>query len=354
MTTKKTVLVSSLDWGLGHASRTVPLVQKLLADQHTVIIACTKKQEIYFNEFFGDQVQYIKCPEYNITYSSILPLYLKIAIQFPKIILKSFLENLWLKKIVRQKNVEVVLSDNRFGMYNKEIRSIYLTHQIHVKTPLRFNLADYWHKKMIRNFSEVWIPDVENGLSGELSFPYPKKHPPHKYIGILSALKKVESYHKKSNQLLIILSGPEPQREILEKKLIEILPKINWSGEIIFVLGKQTGTIETSYKGNVKYFSRLSGQSLATLILESSLVICRSGYSTIMDLCVLESSGVLIPTPGQTEQEYLAHRLFLKYGIPYLNQDKITSLTLLEAIKKAMEIRFPRYENQYFSSNPLL
>lgn len=219
-----------------------------------------------------------------------------------------------LKNIISEKKIDVVISDNRYELTDSRTYNILITHQLKIQTPGILNLASPFILKKInsyiKNFNETWIPDFEgeNNLSGKLSHfkNFPDKN--FYFIGPLSRFALLPQVEKeKKNDLLILLSGPEPQRSILEKKLIGQAQEI---GLKTIVLQGKPGLSEAHQEKNVQIIPHLPDDELAGLIKSSKTVICRSGYSTIMDLAVLGSKAVLIPTPGQTEQEYLADKFY--------------------------------------------
>jgi hypothetical protein len=124
------------------------------------------------------------------------------------------------------------------------------------------------------------------------------------YLGPLSRLEKKEVETK--YELMVILSGPEPQRTMLEEKLTFELQ--NYSGQIIFIKGKVENEQKIDVIKNITYYNFMTSPEIETAFNESEIVLCRSGYTTVMDLAKLEKKAFFIPTPGQFEQEYLAKR----------------------------------------------
>ena len=325
---------------MGHATRCVPIIEKLLSEGNTIFLAGSEVQHQLFKSYFSNHVHYLISPSYSISYSRRIPLFISVLLQMPKIFIVKRMENFWLRRMVKDKNIEVIISDNRFGMYNKRIQSIYITHQLNVKTPYKLNLAKLWHQRIMKNYNEIWVPDSPDGISGELTSPVSSTLPPVKLIGILSALRPTFC-KKKENQILVLLSGPEPQRGILEEKLLRVFNQVELPYQFVMVCGNLNNSSETNKDTKVKRVDWVSGSELSKLIEESRLIVCRSGYSTLMDLCVFGSSALLIPTPGQTEQEYLAQHCSSKFGIPFLTQNNLTEDCLKTSIEEAMKHRFP-------------
>jgi spore coat polysaccharide biosynthesis predicted glycosyltransferase SpsG len=319
----KTIFISPLDWGLGHASRCVPLIYDLKKN-NKIIIGVTELNAFFFEYYFPD-LEKITLPSYQISYSKVLPLWFKLLLQWPKIKSVIKLENKVLEILVTKYKIDVVISDNRYGLYHKNVKSIFVTHQLNLQAPFSFGIANRINRKCIHRFSEVWVPDYQDKnqrLSGQLSDSEDIKIPVT-YIGPQSALTifKDKSIQKRIDYL-ILLSGPEPQRTILEEQLIEKFSSV--SGEIVLVRGANFKSKTAPY--HIKVINFAYDNQLKNLIVNAETIICRSGYSTLMDLHLLEKKQIiLVPTPGQTEQEYLASYWHVKYGTTIINQQRIKS-----------------------------
>jgi len=322
--TGKKILVAPLDWGLGHATRCIPIVRELLLAGHEVIIAADGNGEHILREEFPE-LQFINLEGYRLSYSKSVPAWLKIILQLPKIMTVMRREHAALKKIIDEHQIDVVISDNRFGLWNKKVRTVYVTHQLMIKCPrgLKFfePVLHALHKMIIRKYDQCWVPDYSGSenLSGDLAhkYPLPKNA---EFVGPLSRFTHGKK-HDIEYDLCIILSGPEPARTSLEKKVWSLLE--NYKGKCIVILGRP-GHNHPSANSHVKIFSHLNSGVLEKAILSSAFVICRSGYSGIMDLIALKKNALLIPTPGQTEQEYLAEYLSAKKIFQCMQQKDFT------------------------------
>lgn len=305
------VLICPLNWGLGHASRCVPLIKHLTDKGYKItIVADGFPLEFLRQEF--PTLSFVEYSSYPVRYSkgkSQTGAMIRCA---PKILAKIISEHRWLKKLLKTRNFDMVISDNRFGMWNKHIHSVYITHQIMVKMPkgLKFVEGFFYrfHRFFISKYDECWIPDYEgeSNLSGDLVHKYtlPKNAV---FIGTLSRFSLSENVvPNEEYNTVCILSGVEPQRSIFEKELIERFK--NSSKKTIIVQGKPQKEKQTQTVNNITIVSHLESAELASILLGAERIICRSGYSTIMDLDTLKCLGKteFIPTPGQTEQEYLA------------------------------------------------
>jgi uncharacterized protein (TIGR00661 family) len=315
----KTIFISPLDWGLGHATRCVPIIKSLSKD-NTVVIGVSHLNAPFFIRHFPN-LQKAELPSYKISYSKNLPAWLKIILQWPKIKSVVKKERQVLKKIISHYKIDVVISDNRFGLTNENVKCIFITHQLNLKGPFSLSIADRVNKKYINSFNEIWVPDYEDKsrrLSGVLSDSAGVKVPVT-YIGPQSFLNDPEFKTTGSEKIdyLILLSGVEPQRSILEKILVEKFNK----NKLKILLVRGSATNFELQRGNLKVVDFSFGEELKNIIINADTVICRSGYSTLMDLHLLNKNKlILIPTPGQTEQEYLAAYWKKKFNILVIDQ----------------------------------
>ncbi len=317
----KKILLAPLDWGLGHAARCVPLIKQLQQQKNSLVIACTTVQKSFLQQEITG-VTYVYLFGYNVRYASTLPLWIKIAWQMPRLCMVVRRENKWLANYLQKDKIDIVISDNRFGFYSKEVESIFITHQLNIQSPALKKLVNVVNASFIKNFNTCWIPDYEkeqDRLSGVLSQPEQSLKNTI-FIGPLNRFEKKETQEKKYD-LLILLSGPEPQRTWLEEKLISVLLNTNY--KIALVRGSYL-PLSTKLHGNFHVTDIASTSQLQELFNSSEKIICRSGYSTLMDLHALGLKALLIPTSGQTEQEYLATYWKDKFGFTFLEQKNIS------------------------------
>ena len=314
MKTPRRILISPLDWGLGHASRIIPLIDKHLELGDNVIIAGSGMSLNLLKKHFP-HLHSIEIPSFTMKYSAGKSQVWAVAKAFPRLIYYSIGEHKALKRIVNEENIDFIISDNRFGLFHKTVPCAYITHQILIKLPKGWAWLEafvaFVHRCIINRFTECWVPDFEDvseSLAGELS--HPNKKPRNvKYIGALSRFQlgvRSEELGVR-NLVLAILSGAEPQRTMLEKELLMSLQEEQHE-DIILVQGKVEAEQKVGKVGKVTVYNYMSTEELQEYILKADKIICRSGYSSIMDLHALGKlqNATLIPTPGQTEQEYLA------------------------------------------------
>ena len=303
------VLVAPLDWGLGHASRCLPLIDYLQKLHCRVTIAGEGPTiELLKKEF--PLLEYIGLKGYQIRYPKkgwfFIP---QMIAQIPRIINSILREHGWLKKQLKKQKWDLTISDNRYGLHTKDATTLFITHQPNIITGLG-RLIDGLAAKIllhqIEKFSQCWIPDIsgEKSIAGKLSNPNPLPINAI-HIGLLSRLEKNST--KINEYVLVLLSGPEPQRTILEQLLIKQLEYCN--EKILFIRGLPAEQSSMAPTNNINFINYMDAQALSEAMSGAKAVVCRSGYSSVMDLLKLNKKALLIPTPGQTEQLYLAKRL---------------------------------------------
>ncbi len=340
------ILISPLDWGLGHASRCIPVINHLIDAGHKVTIGGYGRSLILLQKEFP-LLESIELQGFSPTYSKSGNLLLQLFMLLPQFIGTIFREHTKLKRLIKHSHFDLIISDNRYGLWNHRIKSILITHQVMIKTPAWLRFAEYplylFSRMLISRFDECWIPDYAEtpGLSGDLSHKYtlPRNA---RFIGPLSRFKQSESMlkgNKGKGMIAAIISGPEPQRTVFEDLVTRQLSGLNLAGTI--VSGKPESEKNEVANINLKILPHLYTVEMKALINSSSLLICRSGYSSIMDLHALGAKALFVPTPGQTEQIYLAE-LHKKAGTA-LWRDQ-TFLNLNNDIEDAM--KFIGFENK--------
>jgi UDP:flavonoid glycosyltransferase YjiC (YdhE family) len=308
---KLQVLISPLDWGLGHAARCIPVIRKLLAEGHKVTLAGKGRSVAMLQKEFP-QLECLGLDGFSPSYSRSGNMILDLFLQLPAFIFSIVSEHYKLRKLIAGRSFDVIISDNRYGLWNKKIKSILITHQVMIKTPEWLRFAEYpvyrISRMMISRFDECWIPDtsVAPGLSGDLSHKYPLPANA-KFIGLLSRFEHAENDKKSTlpyGGIVAVISGPEPQRSVFEDIVISQLAGLNQPATIL--RGKPETEQVIERKGKLTLISHSNADETRSIIASSSVVICRSGYSSAMDLAVLKAKALFVPTPGQTEQLYLA------------------------------------------------
>lgn len=336
---RKRVLVAPLDWGLGHATRCIPIVERFLQQNCDVLLAgCDSSLEILKQHF--PQLPFFVLPSYNPYYSKGSFMVFAMLRQLPKFIRAIKTEHRVVEKLILDQKIDLVVSDNRFGCWSANAKSIFITHQVTILMPSGWQvmapLVNYFNRKQIQRFDACWIPDFSNHmLSGKLTIT----NLPVCYIGPLSRFS-VPSLRQERYDILILLSGPEPQRTVLEQIMIRSFEKTKLN--VLLVRGKY-GRDRCATSSNFNVIDFLYTDELKETIENASLVICRSGYSTIMDLAKLKRRAFFIPTPGQSEQEYLAVRLKEMGIASFVKQDSFDTddiFRLSENYKGFVDVEF--------------
>jgi uncharacterized protein (TIGR00661 family) len=344
---KPRILIAPLDWGLGHATRCIPVISALIQQNCTVFVAAeTQVKSLLQNEF--PQLQFIPLQGYRVRYSrNAVWMPMKLLMQLPKIIRRIYAENRWLKKVVKANHIHAVIADNRMGLFHKNIPCIYITHQLTIKTgnPFTESIAQKIHYHYINKFSACWVPDEAGdiNLAGVLSHPAILPRVPVTYIGPLSRFQKKDT--EPTYDCCIILSGPEPQRTVFEDLILKDLHQT--TGKIFLARGLPGNTERLEINNPfIEIKNHLTAVELNNIILQSKIIISRCGYSTVMDLAKLKKKAILVPTPGQTEQEYLAR--YVQANKLFYTVDQ-QHFSLPEVIKNAALFEFNNrpFEDDY-------
>lgn len=325
MQDSKRILVAPLNWGLGHATRCIPIIHALLDHGHLPFIASDgvalsllKKEFPYLPAF--------ELPSYKISYAEKGRHFkIKMIWDSPKVLKAIAKEKKLVKNLVKTHGLDGIISDNRLGAYYKKVPCVFITHQLNVLSGNTTWMSSKAHQKIIKKFDICWVPDVQEkpNLTGKLGH-LKKTKLNIAYLGPLSRFEKKEL--PIVYDLMVLLSGPEPQRSILEERLLSELH--GFEGSILFVKGKiETEQVQEEIqipKGKILHYNFMKSHELEHALNQSAKVLCRSGYTTIMDLAKLEKKAFFIPTPGQYEQEYLAKRLQKQGVVPYSRQEDFT------------------------------
>jgi uncharacterized protein (TIGR00661 family) len=319
MQKSKNILIAPLNWGLGHATRCIPIINAIIKNGDRPIIASDGPALALLKKEYPKET-FIKLPSYDIAYvKKGQNLRLKMLKDSPKIWMAIRNEHQMLQEIIPKYTISGIISDNRLGLYSNLVPSVIITHQLQVLSGSTTWLSTQLHLHYIKKYDYCWIPDLNgpDNLSGKLSFN--EDFDIEKvYLGPLSRFKNTGNYQKKYD-LMVLLSGPEPQRSILAKKLLTELK--TYKGEVLFIAGKVEKEQKVEKKGRLTYYNYLSTDGLQKALDRSEMVLSRSGYTTIMDLQKMGKKAFFIPTPGQFEQEYLAELLDQKGIVPYATQE---------------------------------
>jgi hypothetical protein len=307
----------------------VYLVQKFAANECFEVTMAADGPAFDLLKSALPEIPIIRFPGPVVRYGRKGPAWLFLVRSFPKFLVNLHKEHAYLKKIVKDKKFDLVISDNRYGLYYRRCTTIFLTHQLRVPFPgfLKWMepLGQRIHYRFIRRFDFCWIPDLPGpeSIGGRLS--HPERKPPNThYIGLISRFMGIipKPAPEPKTDIVVLLSGPEPQRTILESELIKRLEHRPES--VLMVRGLPGCEPTDSMHRNIRLVTHMPASRLKAFLVHSKHIICRAGYSSIMDLLVLGRTAIIIPTPGQPEQEYLASYLHSKkyfYRLPQSNLD---------------------------------
>jgi UDP-N-acetylglucosamine transferase subunit ALG13 len=335
---QKSVLIAPLDWGLGHATRCIPVITGFIELGYSVTIATEGAHEIILREAFPT-LTFLRLKGYHIRYSKNVKGFALIMIaQIPRILYNILREFWWLHRTNRHQQFDLIVSDNRLGFFHFKTPSVFITHQLNLQTPFTWStrLLQWMQYNWFKLFYDmVWVPDIEGdqNLSGILGNPRFKPSLPVWYMNCLSRLHAYASIQKTgaapNNLFLGILSGPEPQRSILQDILWKAGNQLQQPFKLIAGTASQPNNHAVSEFGSIVPY--LGGPDLVKAIENTRYIISRGGYTSLMELIPLNKPLILVPTPGQTEQEYLAKRWQEKGWAIAFDQSAFHLETALEA-----------------------
>jgi uncharacterized protein (TIGR00661 family) len=318
----ETVLFTVLDWGLGHATRSIPIIHAFLRKGFQVSIAGEGNSLLLLKKEFSE-LSFYPLDGIQVSYNNSS---LDILLKTPSLLKSIQKEHAQFIELCNQINPQLIVSDNRYGAWHSTIPSIFIGHQLYLQAPnVISKFAEpflfYLHKQFLKRFNKIWIPDFpgNDNLSGVLSH-HSSIHQNFncEFIGAISRLKKEESNHPdNAYEIAVLISGPEPQRSYFEEACINEAKRLN--KKTIIVRGKPSEE-KKSTDGNITMVSHLDNQELSSVLSQAKYIVCRSGYSTLMDLAALNKTALCIPTPGQTEQLYIAKYLSKQHKIAFQDQ----------------------------------
>ena len=338
------ILVAPLNWGLGHATRCMPIIRALIREGFEPVLAGDGESlQLLRKEF--PSLESHELPAYRIRYPKTGRwLQVKLAATLPRILRVSAEEHRRVESMVSSLGLSGIISDNRFGAWSNRVPSVYVTHQLRVRSGPATPIATRLHQIVISRFNACWVPDLEgrDSLAGELSDAGRNNAGIH-YLGPQSRFRSGSG--TKDIGITALLSGPEPQRGLLENSLLKELQR--FEGEAFLIRGVVGKERKEARTGNLTLVNFLLQEELEELLNRSELVVARSGYSTIMDLWALGAKPFFIPTPGQPEQEYLAERMREKGVAAYCRQKDLSLDRILQGRQ------FPGFANKKTPKTPL-
>lgn len=337
--TGKKIFLAPLNWGLGHATRSIPIIEQLLQWNATVIIGGDGRSFQLLKAEYPN-LEAIELPSYDVKYTDNAAMVAITLFRAPKYLYAIKKEHDVLQQIIKSHNIDYVISDNRYGLFTSLVPTVFICHQIALippkilspTTPIVYRL----HRLFLDRYDKIWIPDFKgkDNLSGVLTNKYPLTEK-MAFVGALSRFKpnepSVDLSELSNIDIVCVLSGPEPQRTLLEDALRNQLSNIQRN--VLIVQGKTEKYTVTKDK-RITTISFLTSKQLNAVMSNANVIIARSGYSTILDLAAIGKKAILIPTPGQTEQEYLAKNLHKQGKIILQHQSTLDVEGALDAIKE--------------------
>jgi len=322
---KKTILISPLNWGLGHATRMIPVINVLLKQGHRVVIGAYGSSAVLLKKECRE-CTHVEFPGFTPKYSVSRSQTFALMLQSVSFLFNKYKEVKRTKRLVEEFNIHLIISDNRYGVRHKKVKSIIVTHQLYPALNGVFKLFEkpiaYIFYRWIKKFDECWIPDNVPiyGISGRLSEnKFNLKN--IKYAGLLSRFGECKPDYKKRYDYVAVISGPDPWRSRFENELIRLF--IRLEGESVIVRGVPEGSEEPYLFNGITMIDNLNYNALNHLMCNSRNIICRPGYSTLMDLYAMGRRALLVPTPGQPEQEYLAEHMKQKHEFIYIKHETL-------------------------------
>jgi uncharacterized protein (TIGR00661 family) len=330
------IIYGVCSWGLGHATRSLPVIRKLISENHHLTVISNGRSLEVLKKELGEKVLYVDIPDYPMLLSENTRQFLAKSMMYWPVFIKRIEDGLaQLQKILEKQHYDCIISDSRYDMYSKKIPSFFVSHQMRIMNPLQIKLFERTMERFnlffFKRFIGIMVPDYkENNLSGDLSHNLKKIDENHiHYVGVLSDFTKRPL--KKDIDYLISISGPEPQRSMLEEKLAAHASELE--GNVVMTLGKAE-KYSIVKKQHLTTYTFVTKELREELLNKAKLVVSRSGYSTIMDVAVVGTKALFIPTPGQIEQEYLGQYHNTLGTFYSVSQDAID---LKSDVKKAAE-----------------
>ncbi len=345
------IFFAVLNMGLGHASRSLPVMREILSRRWGLLVGSSGRSLAFLRKELP-AARFIELPDYNLHYSAKGASPLQLIAQTPHLLKLIGEEHELTRKIISREPVRLIISDHRYGCHSGEIPSLFIAHQIRFIAPTFLKPFEFvgalFNRHYHKAYQKVIIPDLRDGSKGLLSgrLSQIKKGDQHYvFAGILSSLHG-EKVAAETIDVLVSISGPEPQRSIFEDIILKQIEGV--PGKKVVPLGLPDQEFRKKTADNLEIYSHLDREHLGELFLRSRLIVTRSGYSTLMELAELGKKALLVPTPGQTEQLFLARRFAQKGWFYMVEQDK---MQLPHDIEMAQ--RFPGFTAKYFTGKTL-
>ena len=328
----QTIFYCVLNWGVGHATRSIPIIKNYLDQGNKVILFSDGEAENMLRNSFPTLTIHT-LPSYKIQYKSKNFLFLFIILQSFTRFWIIWREQLHMRRYQKLYQPNAVISDNRYGCYLKGLKNYLISHQLKLVTDdVIERLSQKFVDILLKPFDELWIPDIESvklsAAMTDVNISIPKR-----WIGFPD-LKLVKDAPAENIELLVLLSGPEPRRTELEKKYLNVIATLPY--KVVFIAGNFSQGYKLTETHNCIHHSRMKYEETLQYIARAERIVCRSGYSTLIDLYILEKKNIIcVPTAGQPEQEYLADYWTEKGWVKMVEENEV-EVKLKDAIEKML------------------
>ena len=303
------ILFAVHDWGLGHATRDLILLRALLAAGHRITVLSNGRALQLLRQELAAACEFIALKDMPKPLSRrAFWFYVKMSLALPWVFHTFHRERQLVQQLCRTRHFDRIVSDTRYGVCSEEIPSYYLVHSLRQIIPGRpknlERMVERSQRRLLRNGCKILIPDqLKDGLAGDLCHRLACTWGDRlAYIGILSSLQRVPC--QPDIDVFISVSGAEPQRSIFERLVLSQTSKLK--GKVIVTLGRPEAPGMVTLNGHVTVYGYLNRAQQQGMMNRARLIVSRSGYTTLMELAALGKKALLVPTVGQSEQEYLA------------------------------------------------
>ncbi|MEK6968538.1 MAG: glycosyltransferase [Nanoarchaeota archaeon] len=327
------------NYGLGHATRMLPVIMKLIEQGEKVTIVAKGNSLLMLKNELGDASNYeLMQYEVPLKFSDKGFSMFETLKAGPSFISLISSQKKWLENFSAKEKIDRVIADGEIGYHLKNKKSFFVNNQLRLLPGSLLGdgtelLTDVFSK----GFEKVIVPDDENGTLGGLLTSktrfYDKKR--LAYVGILSSIRKKNVV--RNVDYFISISGPGISKEVFTRQVMEQLHLLK--GKVVVALGRPD-LKEIASKGNAKIYPYLNRKQQESFLNKAKLVISRSGYTTMMELAEIDKKAFFIPTLNHPEQEYLAKFQKNSGRFHYSKQD---SFNFKEDIDEAKQ--YPGFKN---------
>jgi spore coat polysaccharide biosynthesis predicted glycosyltransferase SpsG len=296
------IIFSPLNWGMGHVSRSLPLLEQLLNQHNSITVFCSAAQQKIYELYFSN-LRFIHHDPYAFSFGKKGFNTLGFIKQLPSLIKQHQTELKRIAEYIALYPTDYIISDQRYGFRSASVCSIFITHQCSLALPWYLGLGQFINRSLIQRFNMTWIMDDEHQrFAGKLSVKFASNQ---HYIGVKSRFHLASSVKKEEKKLhILVVNGPTEFHPLLLKAFEPELSRIDL---IIGARPDLSNNIPCIYSWN----------EADEVLNQAATIYSFCGYSTLMDVVALGCEWKSIPTPGQWEQGYL-HKKTLTEGPGFL------------------------------------